>query len=222
MSERPSPPKKAKVEEDKEEEEELDEKVVLAFFKSLLACRVEGEGILDDETKEMIRKYPKLLEIPCPEEIESEDDDEEGWEEGDTAAEGFCGDEQRIGPSNRDCLFELVELGLKATDELYGQIEDSPDYFVVLLLSGYMPLKLDGEFLLDQVAASFDMEDIDPDEIMEILCKKVQSGDSGSNGKISAALVRNISALPNLEVGVTHAKGGKFEEWTADWYSEQD
>jgi len=83
------------------------------------------------------------------------------------------------------------------------------DVMVVLVSSGFMPLKFPGKdsFLLDDVFDSliihgeYEQESMMGD-IVKVLLGKVKAGDH-----------RNFEKLPKLQEGVTHIAGGEFAEY---------
>ena len=184
-------------------ESEEDNTIVLEFFEKFNSCL--EERTLDDETEEMIKANPYLLNSKCPQDMDN-------ILKGSTAMETVC--QQEICPDTRDLLYELVLLGGKATDKCYEVLnwdfELPVDHLTVLLLSGYYPTKRHYSFL-DELAEGFENDDdgLEPVEMLSILYKTVKLGDNLSCGPVdSTVIINNINQLPPLEDGVTHSKGG--------------
>ena len=172
--------------------------------------------------KEMIKKNPSLLDAKCPEDIEM---GHHRIAKGCTATEVCC---EYNRADSWELLFELVTRGAKATDKCYMDCVDdyvmAYDHFIVLLLSGYMPLQA-GEYshssyLLDRVVDGLNyLEGNDEDEpgdvtleLLRILYKTIKLGDRISCGDIERVHIDNINRLPQLQAGVTHEKDGPMDE----------
>ena len=175
----------------------------------------------------MIKKYPQLLDAKCPQDIKGKciDGKEFSIAKGCTATEVCC---QLYGRADSwELLTVLVEVGAKATDRCYNELMSgygvAYDHFIVLLLSGYMPLQA-GEYthysyLLDRVVDGLNCLEGNQDEpgwttleMLKILYKTIELGDQLSCGVTDSFLITNINKLPQLQAGITHEKDGPMDE----------
>jgi len=191
----------------------VDDKIVEAFFEKLVSLEDEGDHTrasrdqLLEETKEMIIKYPSLVNV-----------------KGQAAVDYFRN------PNCWNCiiLYELVLLGAKATYEsysncfegwYYGTVVDSSgaglDHIILLLLSGYFPSE---KYFLDDLVET--MHYVDDDlfiDILRILGKRIKLGYPfkpryWGDILITETLLDNIKKLPTLTVGVTHSRDGSMDK----------
>ena len=212
-SNKPTPPAVDADEEIDMNTTNVDSNIVDAFFEKLISLENEGDHTrasrdqLLEETKEMIIKYPSLVNV-----------------KGQAAVDYFRN------PNCWNCiiLYELVLLGAKATDESYsncfegwywGTVVDSSgaglDHIIILLLSGYFPPE---KYFLDDLVET--MHYVDDDlfiDIMRILGKRIKLGYPfkpryWGDILITETLLDNIKQLPTLTVGVTHSKDGSMDK----------
>ena len=192
-----------------------DDKTILGFFKKVSDMfgddEYEYSGYIEDKTDE----YPDLLEVECPEGVN------EDWE-GMTLWECLCSSADEPRPDVRDLMYDLVCQGAIATDKCYSLVFDmgwdsiDMDTLLVLVLSGYLPLKFRGAFMLDEMIEGCEEPDM-IDEILRVLLGEVKAGDSLGCGKINEEIVKDFKNLPKLEVGVTHKAGGDFAQYLEEY-----
>ena len=192
-----------------------DDKTILGFFKKVSDMfgddEYEYSGYIEDKTDE----YPDLLEVECPKGV---NDDWEGM----TLLECLCSSADQPRPDVRDLMYDLVCQGAIATDKCYSLVFDmgwdsiDMDTLLVLVISGYMPLKFRGAFMLDEMIEGCEEPDM-IDEILRVLLGKVKAGDSLGCGEITEEIVKDFKNLPKLEVGVTHKAGGDFAQYLEEY-----
>ena len=202
---------------------EQDNAIVLKFFQKLNYILEEQQGVFDVEMKEMIKKYPQLLDAKCPEDIKGKciDGKECSIAKGCTATEVCC---QLYGRADSwELLTVLVEVGAKATDRCYNELMSgygvAYDHFVVLLLSGYIPLLTSKSPTVDDFVRGLNEEEGNEYvpgpmtlEMLSILYKTVMLGDRLNSVDIGSLIIDNINNLPQLQAGVTHVKDGPLDE----------
>ena len=194
-------------EEDTDDDESnhipTDDAIILEFFEKLNSFLEQMDG---PDMSSIIKTNQYLLKAKCPQDMDK-------IEKGFTAMEAACQPELLTAYTN-ELLLELVELGGKATDKCYEEL----DHLVVLLLSGYYPIHWGPHyFYLDRLAEKlYDGDDPHESwytvEILGILTKTAKVGDSLCCGRVNSTNMNNINQLPALEAGVTQSKGGPMEE----------
>lgn len=192
-----------------------DDKAILGFFKKVSDMfgdeEYEYSGYIEDETDE----YPDLLEVKCPEGV---NDDWEGM----MLLECLCSSTDQPRADVRDLMYDLVCQGAIATDKCYSLVFDmgwdciDMDTMLVLVLSGYLPLKFRGSFMLDEMIEGCEEPDM-IDEILRVLLGEVKAGDSLGCGEITEEIVEDFKNLPRLQVGVTHKAGGEFAQYLEEY-----
>jgi hypothetical protein len=101
---------------------------------------------------------------------------------------------------------------------------------LVLVLSGYMPLRSESfmrdfrisysyDFTLDEwFACCEEPEDIN--EILSVLLGKVTAGGWLGCGDITPKIAANFENLPKLVAGITHEAGGDFAKYLSEYQKE--
>jgi len=132
-----------------------------------------------------------------------------------TAAEFLCCHEPSA--SSRDLLYELISRGSKATLKCYQESIEYYNFIECLLLSGYMPIYVPGQggkfldcMMEDHSYLKDDSETIE--DILRLLLRLARPGDQYSFGEISEYNIERLKQLPELKAGVTHKKGGEFDD----------
>lgn len=183
----------------------IDPAVKFSFVSELEKRCNDKKSSLGPKLDELIVDNPGLLEVKF---------DHKGY--GDvTAAEFLCC--HKLSASSRDLLYELISRGSKATLKCYQESIEYYNFIECLLLSGYMPIKFpgkDGKFLdcmmEDHSYLKDDSETIE--DILRLLLRLAQPGDQFSFGEISESNIERLKQLPGLKAGVTHKKGGGFDD----------
>lgn len=182
----------------------VEASVAETFLKELELRCDKKNNCLDQNLKDMIAKHPGLLNIKF-----------QHREYGSvTATEFICC--HRLNATCRDLLFELISNGAKATYKCYEEAIEYYNFIECLILSGYMPVDfIDGQKFLDRMMEdhSYMNDDKETNEdIMRLLLGHVKPGDQFSFGEITEYHIEKLKELPKLEEGVTHAKGGAFDD----------
>ena len=201
-------------------EKATNDEVVFGFFKKvseLLANEEDDE--YRDYIKDMIDKYPDLVQVECPAGVD------EDWE-GMNMVQCLICYAGEFSPDLRDDMYDLVCGGAIATEMCYSMVWDlgswgylNMDTVVVLVLSGYMPLRFEESFMIDALFEQCQVQG-DPDlidEVVEILLRKVKAGDSLGCGPVPEKVVARFENLPTLEEGVTHKAGGDFAKYLKEY-----
>lgn len=182
----------------------LDPSIASAFFTELERRCDKKSRHLGDNLVNMIAEYPELLSIQFQHK-------EYGQV---TATEFICC--HRLNTSCRDLLFDLISHGAKATYKCYEEAIEYYNFIECLLLSGYMPIEFRaGKKFLDCMMEdhSYMNDDKETNEdIFRLLLGQVKPGDQFSFGEITELHIENLKSLPQLNAGVTHKKGGAFDD----------
>ena len=154
---------------------EYGDKVILSFFQKI--SDMFGFDEYDDSDgyiEDAIDQYPDLMKATCPEGVNDE------WE-GMTLFECLCCSQEAASggrPDARDLMYDLVCRGAVATEKCYAAIIQvgwdriDLELMLVLVLSGYMPLKSKwSNFTLDEWFGGCD-EPESIDEILSVLLGK--------------------------------------------------
>jgi hypothetical protein len=182
----------------------VDPSIASAFFTELERRCDKKIGRLGTNLENSIADHPALLCIK----FQHKDYGQV------TATEFICC--HRLNTSCRDLLFDLISRGAKATYKCYEEAIEYYNFIECLLLSGYMPTDFrTGKKFLDCMMEdhSYMKDDKETNEdILRLLLGQVKPGDQFSFGEVTEVHIENLKNLPKLNPGVTHAKGGSFDD----------
>jgi hypothetical protein len=184
---------------------------LIRFFKVLHeTVKYENEGGKKpkEDLFQIIKDHPFVLNEKCPEGVQDTSSDEFN-EETYSAAEYLCHITKRTA-GTRDLLYDLVQLGAIVTQKCYELIAEEEletNFAVVLLLSGVFPKDIS---VWDNIEGEY--EDM-AETIVQILSGKVKVDDHVGCGTITEADLQRLKNLPKLKAGVTHEKGGHFDQY---------
>lgn len=189
----------------------VEEGIVKEFFNELENDCDKRRGVLGKKIEQLVKTHPALLEATY-------DHPEYGLV---TATEFLCC--HQLSTSSRDLLYELIQLGAKATTKCYKESLHFYNFVECLLITGYMPIDLEGgEKFLDQMMDhhSYFKDDVETQEdILRLLLGLAEVGDQFCFGELTEANLKRLKQLPDLEPGVTHKQGGQFDDILQDYLS---